>query len=81
MGAECCICGVFLHGDVVSYAHFGGTYSLLGAMVEELADRLVECVCTVLRCSGTVVVVLASVCARKRTGRGDGRISPCKWDN
>ena len=64
MGAECCICSVFLHGDVVSYAHFGGTDSLWGAMVEELADGLAECVCTVLRCSGTVVVVLAPVCAQ-----------------
>ena len=38
----------------------------MGALVEERADGLAECVCTVLRCSGAVVVVLASLCTQRK---------------
>ena len=64
MGTECGIRSVFLQGDIVSYYHFGGTNSILGAVVEAMANGLAECVCTILCCRGAVVIILASVCAQ-----------------
>ena len=64
MGAKHDIRRVFLQGDFVSYADTGRSNHLLGPLVAEMAVRLAECVCTVLRCSRAVVVVLASVCAQ-----------------
>ena len=61
MGPEYGICSVFLQGDFVSYVNIGGAHCLLGAVVEEVAVRLAERICTILCCSGAVVVVLASV--------------------
>lgn len=64
MGTERGIRSIFLQGRIISYAHVGRTDSFLGAVVEEMADRLAECVCTVLRCSSAIVIVLASVRAQ-----------------
>lgn len=63
MGPEHRVRSVFFQGDSVSYADIGRTHSLLGPVVAEVAIRLAERVCTVLCCSGAVVVILASVCA------------------
>ena len=64
MGTEYRICSVFLQSGFVSFADIGRSSYLLGAVVEEMAVRLAERVCTVLCCSGAVVVVLASACAQ-----------------
>ena len=66
MGLKRDIRSIVLQGDFVSSADTNRTNSILGAVAEEVAVRLAECVCTVLRCSGAIVVVLASVCAQGR---------------
>ena len=69
MGPEYSICSVLLESDFVSFANIGRSHHLLGAVVEEMAVRLAERVCTVLCCSGAVVVVLASACAQWKLNR------------
>lgn len=66
MGAEYSICSVLLPSDFVPFADIGRTCYLLGAVVEDMAVRLAERVCTVLCCGGAVVVVLASTRAQWR---------------
>ncbi len=66
MGLKRDIRSIFLQGGFVSSADTNRTNSVLGAVVEEVAVRLAECVSTVLRCSGAIVVVLVSVCAQGR---------------
>lgn len=54
---------VFLLGDVVPYIYPSRTSSLLGTVVEEVANGLAECFCTVLRSCSAAVIILAPVCA------------------
>lgn len=70
MGASRGICRLFLQGCHLPFVDPCWAHNILGYLVEEMADRLAECFCTVLCRGGTAIAVLASICAHCR----------CSWE-